>query len=444
MRTPILDFLKDYAHRDPVRMHMPGHKGKGPLGVERLDLTEVQGADSLYEASGIIAESERIAGELFGADTLYSAEGSSLSVRTMVYLTTLYAGERGKHPRILAGRNAHKSFITAVAWTGAEVEWLRSDSADGYLCCAVTPEAIAAALDGAEQPVTAVYLTCPDYLGNRADLSAIAEVCHERGVLLLVDNAHGAYLKFLSPSLHPMDLGADMCADSAHKTLPVLTGGGYLHISKNAPEELYDRARDAMSAFGSTSPSYLILASLDAANAYIAHGYSERLADTVAELNLLKKRLTEQGYSIVGDEPMKLTLRTPEYGYRGEELADILEKGGVSVEFSDREHLVLMPTPSDSEGITRLGEILLGAERREPLSADAPRIPEAQRVTSLREALLSPAERVSAESAVGRTVARCGLSCPPAVCLLMPGERVTEEFLPVLDFYGVKTVSVIK
>lgn len=444
MKTPILDFLRDYAERDPVRMHMPGHKGHGPLGVEQLDLTEVRGADSLYEASGIIAESEQLAGELFGARTLYSAEGSSLSIRAMIYLTSLYAASRGESARIVAGRNAHKSFITALAWVDAEVEWLESEFPDGYLSCAVTPDAVASAIDRAEQPVTAVYLTCPDYLGNMADIKGIAEVCHTRGVLLLVDNAHGAYLKFLEDSLHPIDLGADMCADSAHKTLPVITGGGYLHVSKKAPDELYLWARDAMSAFGSTSPSYLMLASLDSCNAYLADGYPERLRATVDALNGTKSRLADLGFAIVGDEPMKLTLRTADIGYRGEEIAEILDNNGISVEFADCQHVVLMPTPSDTDGLTRLEEALLKVVKGAPRNITAPRIPRAERVIGLREAILSPAEDVPIDDAVGRVVARCGLSCPPAVCLLMPGERITEDFIPVLRFYGIRSVAVMK
>ena len=133
MNTPIFDFVTAYADGGTARMHMPGHKGVGPLGAERLDITEIRGADSLFEASGIIAESENNAGRLFGAHSFYSTEGSSLAIRAMVYLASLYLKKQGRTPRILAARNAHKSFASAVALADAEVEWLYTESADGYL-----------------------------------------------------------------------------------------------------------------------------------------------------------------------------------------------------------------------------------------------------------------------------------------------------------------------
>ena len=102
-----------------------------------------------------------------------------------------------------------------------------------------------------------MYVTSPDYLGGMQDVAALAEVCHRYGTLLAVDNAHGAYLRFLRPSRHPLDLGADLCCDSAHKTLSVLTGGAYLHIARTAPTSLAENAKEALALFGSTSPSYL-------------------------------------------------------------------------------------------------------------------------------------------------------------------------------------------
>ena len=251
MKTPICDFVQAYTERDPLRLHMPGHKGKGILGAQR-DITEIDGADVLYHGHGIIRQSEEFASQLFGsAKTLYSAEGSSLSIRAMLALTMQYAKAQKKTPRILAGRNAHKVFMTAAALLDLDVEWLYPQEESALICCKVTANGLRQRLLELSELPTAVYLTTPDYLGNTVDLPSIAEVCHEQGILLLVDNAHGAYLRFLKPSRHPMDLGADLCCDSAHKTLPALTGSAYLHISPCAPTFFVERAEQAMSLFAS-------------------------------------------------------------------------------------------------------------------------------------------------------------------------------------------------
>ena len=221
-KTPICDFVNNYAQKNALRLHMPGHKGIPLLGFEALDITEFDGADSLYEASSIIAQSEQIASDLFGSACFYSTEGSSQCIRAMLYLARLYALKDKKPLRIAAGRNAHKVFLSAAALLDWEVSWLISQEKTSYLSCPIEPVELDAFLQ--KNPVAAVYVTSPDYLGNLLDIGALAEVAHRHGCLLLVDNAHGAYLKFLPQSLHPMDLGADICCDSAHKTLPALTG----------------------------------------------------------------------------------------------------------------------------------------------------------------------------------------------------------------------------
>ena len=442
MRTPIYDFLTSYADSETIRLHMPGHKGKGEL--ERLDLTEIHGADSLYEADGIIRESEENAGKIFSAHTFYSTEGSSLSIRAMLYLVNIYSQKWGKTAKILAARNAHKVFISAAAMLNIDVEWLAASGGDGYLSSSVTPDEIARVLDSREELPTAVYLTSPDYLGHTADVAKIAEVCHARGVLLLVDNAHGAYLKFLAQSRHPIDLGADMTADSAHKTLPVLTGGAYLHISKNAPEIFRENARLALSLFGSTSPSYLILSSLDRANAYL-HTRQREILELADWASLLCRELTAVGYSLAGDEPLKITIRAKKYGYTGTELARLLRRAGAECEFSDPDFTVLMLTPSLSDReLSRLREILLGIPKRAEINEPAPTISLPRSVMSPREALLLPSELVPPRSALGRVAAAPTVGCPPAVPIVVSGELIDETAVRAFGYYGVELVRVVK
>ncbi len=271
MDTPICDFVRQYAAGDSLRLHMPGHKGQPFLGVEELDITEIDGADVLYQAEGIIKRSEENAAALFGtARTVYSAEGSSLSIRAMLDLLLRYGRRMGRPPLIAAGRNAHKVFLTAAALLDLEIAWIFPEERESLVSCRISGEALDGFLSRMARKPIAVYITSPDYLGNVADIAALSAVCHRHGVLLAVDNAHGAYLRFLPADRHPSSLGPDVCCDSAHKTLPVLTGGGYLHISKNAPAALGEPVEASMALFASTSPSYLILQSLDMANRYLA------------------------------------------------------------------------------------------------------------------------------------------------------------------------------
>ena len=335
MNTPIADFVRGYDGSGTARLHMPGHKGRPFLGCEHLDITEVKGADALYEADGIIAESEKNAGALFGSGrTLYSTEGSSQCIRAMLYLA-LTCRPAGAAPVIVATRNVHKAFVYAAALLDFEVVWLWPEGDSRSLCgCPVSPEGLEKTLAELDLPPAAVYLTSPDYLGGMADIASLAQVCHRHDTVLAVDNAHGAYLHFLDPAVHPLDLGADICCDSAHKTLPVLTGGAYLHIGKNAPAGFRENAKAALALFGSTSPSYLTLASLDLCNRYLAEGYPHRLAETVARLREVRARLEAHGWRTEDTDPLRLTVAAPA-GLMGSDMAELLRKGGGECEYAD-------------------------------------------------------------------------------------------------------------
>ena len=443
MNTPILNFAENYAAAGPVRMHMPGHKGTGRNGVERMDITEIPGADVLYASNGIIRESEENASKLFGsARTVYSTEGSSLCIRAMLYLAHLYAEQNGKRSRIAAGRNAHRVFQEAAAMLDPELFWV--GTGEDLLGCRVTEEELAALFQNQNTAPTAVYLTSPDYLGRMAEIARIADLCHRHSALLLVDNAHGAYLKFLPGQLHPLEQGADLCCDSAHKTLPALTGAAYLHASSACPKELLPLMERAMALFASTSPSYLILQSLDAVNAKLAGELPERLSNAAGRTAELKKNLADCGWALTGSEPLKLTLHTKPYGYTGKEVAACLSAEGIICEFSDPDYVVLMPGEStEPEEYEKLLTILSVLEQRPAITERAPVRNSVMAELTLREAMLSPYETVQAADSIGRILATPSVSCPPAVPICICGERIDRAAVMLFQYYGIEFCDVV-
>lgn len=432
--TPICDFVRHYAESNPARLHMPGHKGKGILGVEELDITEIDGADSLFHASGIIEESEKNASRIFGARTFYSTEGSSLCIRAMVYLARLKGARR-----IVATRNAHKTFISACALMNIEVVWLYPRE-NSLLSCDFDPNELESALKRGN--ADCVYITSPDYLGSVADIKTASSICKRYNRLLLVDNAHGAYLKLLPESLHPIDLGADICCDSAHKTLPVLTGGAYLQVSKHNAF-FVENAKNALSLFASTSPSYLILQSLDAANAAI-ESFKASLLGFIPTVEEYKSRLAESGYTLIGDELLKLTINTKKYGYFGQEFAKTLKEYSIIPEFYDNDHIVFMLSPTDEASLRRLCDLLLSIERRESIDLSPPAIPRGACAVSMHDALYLEGEVIDAKDSLDRVFASFNVACPPAVPCVTLGERIGIDAIKCFEYYGIEKIRVLK
>ncbi len=443
MNTPVYDFVKAYGEKGTARLHMPGHKGQVFLGCERWDITEIQGADALFEAEGILRESEENATALFGSRrTFYSTEGSSHCIRAMLYLAVTNR-PAGAAPLVVAARNVHRAFVSAAALLDLEVVWLWPEESRSLCGCPISPRQLEETLKRLPAPPAAVYLTSPDYLGGMGEIAALARVCHRHGTLLAVDNAHGAYLRFLSPSLHPLDLGADLCCDSAHKTLPVLTGGAYLHISKTAPEALEEMGKTALALFGSTSPSYLTLCSLDLCNRYLAEGYPDRLRETVARLDRLKAHLQETGWQVEESDPLRLTLRAPQ-GSSGKVLADRLRRGEVECEYADEDFLVLMATPENTRSDFERVVSALGSNSAPARETPCLPLARGRHVCSIRQALFSPHELLPAGEALGRICGIPTVGCPPAVPVAIAGEEITPEALALFERYGVAQVDVIK
>lgn len=441
MKTPIVSFLKSYQEKSPVRMHMPGHKGAGILDFEGMDLTEIYGADELFAAEGIIKESEQNASSLFGCPTYYSTQGSTLCIQTMCTILCQDAKSKGKKPKILAGRNAHRSFIHAAALLDFDIAWLYGNS--DYLSCTISTETLEKEI--LENNPTAVYLTNPDYLGNLLDIKSLASICKKHDVLLAIDNAHGAYLRFLEPSLHPIDLGADLCCDSAHKTLPVLTGGAYLHLSDSLNQVWKNDVKHFMEYFSSTSPSYLIMASLDATNEVLDTTFKKSLSECIQRVDVLKNALIQHGYTILSGEPMKITISTKEFGYTGNEIANLLMECDIYPEFYDSDYIVLMPSPYNTkDDFERLQKCLCGIERKFILVNKPPKLEQSKKVMNVRQALFAQSTMIEVSKSLGQVCSSVTVSCPPAILPVIPGEVISKSAVEVMKYYGIETVRVVK
>jgi arginine/lysine/ornithine decarboxylase len=290
----------------------------------------------------------------------------------------------------------------------------------------------------------AVYITSPDYLGNVADIEGLAGVCRRFGVPLMVDNAHGAYLKFLLESKHPIDLGADICCDSAHKTLPVLTGGAYLHISPDAPESFASQAKNALALFGSTSPSYLIMQSLDLANPILENWGKEisTLAENVAEA---KNIFAQNGFEVYGNEPLKITVSPKNLGYTGTDFAAYCEEKGFVCEFADADYTVFMFAPNNGIKIaTEFAKTVVNIEKKAPLTSNAPDFCLPEQVMTIRQAALSASETIPVVQSEGRVLAVPTVGCPPAVPIAACGERIDKSIIERFLYYGITECTVVK
>ncbi|OCN01082.1 amino acid decarboxylase [Clostridium sp. W14A] len=427
MSAPLYSALKNHAALGRASFHTPGHKSSPaalPGGLFQLDLTELPDTGSLYDGGGPIEQAEALASKLFGtARTCLSAGGCTLCVQAMFRLAAPNGG------KVVCCRKVHRSAVGAMALLGIEPVW-------------AMPEELVPAV-GACEDAKAVYVTSPDYYGRLLDIPAISAACRKKGIPLLVDNAHGAHLMFTEPKLHPLLLGASMTADSAHKTLGVLTGGAWLQIGDS---RFSAGAKDAMALFGSTSPSFPVLASLDLCRERLeTHAGAFRLlqerARRVRRLALSRGIPSPSGSA----DPTRLTLQTAKIGLTGTRAAELFRAAGIEPEYADRSFVVFIATPFNTEeDFQRLERAVRSLPAAEPLPEVPEMPPFSPACVPLREALLAESRTVPLERAVGGVAAQIACPCPPGIPAVMPGERVTKETAEFLCGYGFLEIKVLK
>ena len=259
MAEHLLEKLEEYSQSDYYPLHMPGHKRNiSHFGDPfRLDITEIDGFDNLHHAEGVLLEAQQRAAALYGAEeSFYLINGSTCGILAAISACTKRGG------RILMGRNCHKAAYHGVFLNGLKAAYLypETDFVRG-INGAVTPETVRKALR--EQHPEAVFLTSPTYDGVVSDIRSIAEIVHKAGAILIVDEAHGAHFA-MSPYFpeSALSCGADLVINSLHKTMPSLTQTALLHVQGKRVDR--ERLKMYLGIYQSSSPSYVLMAGMDA------------------------------------------------------------------------------------------------------------------------------------------------------------------------------------
>lgn len=419
-KAPLWNALQEYQKLNRTSFHTPGHKGTDffPKNLWQNDLTELPETDALYEAEGVILTAEKELARLYHADrSLISAGGCTLAIQTMIRL----ACHGGK---LLCGRVLHRSAVNTMALLGIEPLWILPENQSG--CSGrIEPKQVLEMLNKHDD-IDAVYITSPDYYGALSDIAGISAVCRKFDIPLLVDNAHGSHLAFLHKNLHPLHLGATMTACSLHKTLPVLTGGAALNIHG---EKYAANAKTAMALFGSTSPSYPIMCSVDLCTQWLLNGGAEQYAALESTIARIKSTAAAKGIIQPSGlcDPLRISLNTASVGMSGTEGGAYFRKRGLEPEMSDRENVVFICTPfNTNDELEHLHKTLSDLPINRPvLSKQNFTFELPERVITIREALLSPKKSVPLEQAVGEIAADMVCPCPPGIPLVIPGERIT-------------------
>ena len=434
----LYDLLLENAASDMYPLHMPGHKRHGPSMADpfSFDITEVEGFDNLHHPEGILREAEQRAARVFGAEeTHFLVNGSTCGLLAAVTA----CAEGGT---LLMGRNAHRCIYHAAVLGRLDTAYLYPDTPEEPLARLgiagrIRPEDVERAL--AEHPgVRAVQITSPTYDGLVSDVEAIAQVVHRRGTVLIVDEAHGAHFGF-HPAFPQSALrqGADVVIQSVHKTLPSLTSTALLHINGERADRR--KIRRMLQVFQTSSPSYVLMASIDQCVRFLQEQGAEafgRFAERTARFRERTAGLSCLSLP-VSDDPAKILIGTGTSGLSGPRICAILREAyHLETEMAAPRYALALMSPGDTqEGFDRLCEALLAMDAefsRRPVSADslpAPAAaPRAQQALPVWRAFNARSTPVPLEKAGGRICAEFSYLYPPGIPLLVPGERVPDNW----------------
>lgn len=424
--TPLYDAIRAYAAQKPTRFHMPGHKGSFlPVpelqSIAPLDVTEVEPTGDLFSGGEPFDTAQKLWAERFSMDNcLFLTGGSTLGLHAALALFCRPGDQ------VLIDRGCHRAVYNALALLDLEPIYLpRSWRAGEGIAGPISPTDVENLLDF-HPNIKTICITSPTYSGVLSDIKELSHIIHARGGNLIVDGAHGAHLPFLGVDAFP---GCDALICSAHKTLPALGQSALLFTNGVDPR----RVRQMTSVFGSSSPSYPMMISLDCARDYLEGDGTEeyrRVARRTAALRAAFPSLQEGELHL---DPTRLTLTSPD----GNALAQALEGENIWPEMADSGHVVLILTAQDSEDDLHCLEEAL--QRHRNLLGTPPILPPPpmpKPVRFLREALFAPVERLPLENCLGRVAAGQLAPYPPGVPVVAPGEVIGEKELAYLREIG--------
>ena len=439
---PLYEQILKSANQNTHRFCTPSHKGVNLDcfldAVLPFDLTELPDTDNLWAPEGVIKEAEQLASQaFFSQNTCFITTGASTAVKASIFLTA----NKGK---LLCDRFCHHSLTDALALCDTEPVWVTGAfNAEFNIPLPPTAQQLDTVLSCYNE-ISAVFITTPNYYGVLADIPAIKKVCCEHSVILIVDNSHGTHLAFFNNGeLHPMNCGADICIDSAHKTMPVLTGGAMLHSNLFNKHEL----KQALSLFSSSSPSYLTLASLDFAREF-AENNKVLFDNTANYCKNFKQQLAQHEIKCLSDkntDPMRVSFNIP----NAKDIYNTLYKNGFSLEMCDNNNIVAIFSPICSEKeINMLASEIkilynsIGMDIQHGKNSIT--YPELVPKMSLREAVFSQKEFLNTDDCIGRISAQTVTVYPPSIPIIIPGEEITAEISELITGRGIKEILVVK